>query len=182
MDMATNLEHDGAIDRSIAEEQAKSNINSSATHSRTPSTSRKNGTTAGKRAGGKDASTDISDAPVNPDPAVFEAAFVIDDSDDPSRAGTPKPPGADDTDVKRKLENTTDDPLSNGSGKDAQPAEGENQKEQVDGEDNAPAQAPKPTPPSDLTPEIRQKLRKLEKLEATYPGTWKDPQLGDADR
>lgn len=161
----------GAIDRSIAEEQAKANLNSSATPSRTSSGSRKNGTVAGKRTGGKATSNaDLADAPANPDPAVFEAAFVIDDSDDPSRAGTPKP---DDTEVKRQLQGTTDDPLSMSNSQDTHEKGDDKAAARVADDSGAPSSksgtgsAPGA---AELTPEIRQKLRKLEKLEATYPG------------
>jgi hypothetical protein len=161
----------GAIDRSIAEEQAKANLNSSATPSRTSSGSRKNGTAAGKRSGGKAAANaDLADAPANPDPAVFEAAFVIDDSDDPSRAGTPKP---DDTEVKRQLQGTTDDPLSTSNSQETHEKGDDNAAAQVADDSGVPSSKSETGSgpgASDLTPEIRQKLRKLEKLEATYPG------------
>jgi hypothetical protein len=110
---------------------------------------------------------------VNPDPAVFEAAFVIDDSDEPSRAGTPKPPGTDDPDIKRKREGTTDDPLSNTTGNDGQSQD--NGKASENPADSSAQDfltaARAASVPSELTAETRQKLRKLEKLEATYPGT-----------
>lgn len=104
---------------------------------------------------------------MNPDPAVFEAAFVIDDSDEPSRAGTPKPPGtADEAKAEKSTEQT--------SGSDEKPSETKDESatdKTSEGVADAPAAKPEPPPkPQELTPEIRQKLRKLEKLEATYPG------------
>ena len=84
----------------------------------------------------------MTDAP-NPDPAVFEAAFVLDDSDDPSRTGTPKP---------APPEKDAPDTAKDGLKPDAAESDG------------------KDAPMAELSPEIRQRLRKLEKLEATYPG------------
>lgn len=155
-----------AIDRTIAEEQARQQ---SAVQSRTPSrtastSSRKANASPTKRDGAKKAAADAGDA-ANPDPAVFEAAFVIDDSDEPSRAGTPKPPAAAD---EAKAGTSTDQT----SGADGKPSETKDESA-TDKAAEGVADAPKPEPPAkpqELTPEIRQKLRKLEKLEATYPG------------
>jgi hypothetical protein len=84
---------------------------------------------------------------------------VIDDSEEPSRAGTPKP-------VPPEKDAPAGEPVGNAeAGGDSGPSN-----PNVDGKDasshDGAANAPKPA----LTPELRQKLRKLEKLEATYPG------------
>ncbi|KAL7956366.1 vesicular transport protein [Trichoderma compactum] len=149
----------GAIDRSIAEEQARQQkaLEASSSASQSASTSRRNESALGRRARPKNAGSDAVDAATNPDPAIFEAAFVIDDSDGPSRAGTPKPapPEKDATDGEatghaEAVENSN----ANADAKDGPSRDGA-------------AHATKPAPT--LTPELRQKLRKLEKLESTYP-------------
>jgi hypothetical protein len=117
----------------------------------------------------------------NPDPAVFEAAFVIDDSDDPSRAGTPKPlPRTNDAtnddpgDEETKPEGKTSDTDKEKSGKADKDDEGNASAngQPADAGSSAKAQNSSATVSTgtELAPEIKQKLRKLEKLEATYPG------------
>jgi hypothetical protein len=104
----------------------------------------------------------------NPDPAVFEAAFVIDDTDDtttPSRVATPAL-----ADKEGKTGKAIADAAATGA-TDSSP-NGDN------GETGA--EQPAKTAPtalpvsSDLPPEVRARLRKLEKLEKTYPGS-RDP-------
>lgn len=157
-----------AIDRTIAEEQARSQT---AAQSRSPSrtrstSSRKGDGTPAQRAKARKQAADAGDAP-NPDPAVFEAAFVIDDESEPSRATTPMPPAANDdskTDNGNAQNNGSDEKNADDSKDDA--SSGKNQ----DGGADASAARPEATKSQELSPEIRQKLRKLEKLEATYPG------------
>lgn len=154
----------GAIDRTIAEEQARQEqarqrIEPGTTPRRSDSTSRSNQSPARrprpKKAGGADTPKDDGGAsPSNPDPAVFEAAFALDDSEEPSRAGTPKP-AADAMDDKGD-EKVKDKAEEGQNGEKADEAEG--------AASAAPAAAP------ELSPEVRLKLRKLEKLEKTYPG------------
>lgn len=155
----------GAIDRTIAEEQARQQkaleVGSSA--NRSASTSRRNESVSGRRPRPKNPASDAGDAAPNPDPAIFEAAFVIDDSDEPSRAGTPKPappekdaPNGEVTGHAEAGENSN----ANADGKDGSSRDGH---AAADGAAHATKTA--------LTPELRQKLRKLEKLESTYPGT-----------
>lgn len=87
-----------------------------------------------------------------------------------SRATTPKPPAAD-------PEVSVAAPKENGNGQDAaQPdSNGDAQdknSEKTEGPDQpaAPAAGPTKSTPLELPVEVRAKLRKLEKLEATYPG------------
>lgn len=97
---------------------------------------------------------------MNPDPAVFEAAFVLDDGEDQSRGGTPKPSMPEDkAEVGSAAAGTegTDASQQNGDKEKTAPAEGQSQAKKTDSL-------------ADLPPEIKSKLRKLEKLEATYPG------------
>lgn len=152
----------GAIDRTIAEEQARQEQArkalgpDSGTPRRSDSTSRGNQSPARRPRPKKNVSQDNTkdgDSPSNPDPAVFEAAFVLDDSEEPSRAGTPKPPAMEDkTDEKKeKVEEA-----------------GQNGDEKKEGDAGAATAAPAAAP--ELSPEVRTKLRKLEKLEKTYPG------------
>uniref|UniRef100_A0A8H7N5U2 Uncharacterized protein n=1 Tax=Bionectria ochroleuca TaxID=29856 RepID=A0A8H7N5U2_BIOOC len=102
----------GAIDRTIAEEQARQRtLSEQGSNSRSASATRRND--AGRRQKGRTTSGDVGlDTAPTADPAVFEEAFVIDDSEEPSRApsrvGTPKPtlPSAvsKDTDGKEPVE------------------------------------------------------------------------------
>ncbi|KAG6224598.1 hypothetical protein E4U34_000197 [Claviceps purpurea] len=167
----------GAIDRTIAEEQARLKSGDSATPSRSGSTSsrKSDANAAGRRPRAKKPSTDITDngAP-NPDPAVFEAAFVIDDSDEPSRTGTPAPPPPPEKDTPEGL-GTSSTITKNGRAQDGASQDvGNSEKETGSGKSpatdgattNTSAQAANNT---ELSPEIKQRLRKLEKLEATYP-------------
>ncbi|KAG6040642.1 hypothetical protein E4U41_007638, partial [Claviceps citrina] len=170
----------GAIDRTIAEEQARQKSADSASPSRSGSTSSRrsdaNAAAAGRRARAKKSSTDITDndgAP-NPDPAVF----VIDDGDDPSRPSTPSPPAPPEKDTPDGCGSGTPATAA-AAGTDAQAGtttpDGAvaEKKPAVDGAATTTSNANSPdastTAPADLSPEIKQRLRKLEKLEATYP-------------
>lgn len=167
----------GAIDRTIAEEQARQKaINDQAAgtggggaHSRQPSSlsrSNSSASTARKprpKKSAQDASKDVDGGAANTDPAVFEAAFVIDD-DEPTRASTPLPPS-------EKKDKQVQDDVSKGDGaedtKDPEKGGVETQKTEGDNQAVSPS---KSTAAPDLPQEVRAKLRKLEKLEATYPG------------
>lgn len=90
-----------------------------------------------------------------PDPAEFEKAFVIEDeSEEPSRVGTPALPDvASDTPktgTTQSDEMDTKASMEEGAKKDEQGSE-----------------AAKPV---ELPPDVRTKLRKLEKLESRYQG------------
>ncbi|ROT41598.1 hypothetical protein SODALDRAFT_292432 [Sodiomyces alkalinus F11] len=161
-----------SIDRTIAEEQARQKpesptlqrTSSSAGTSRTTSSSQTKRTRA-QQPGSQDVATD---AAPNPDPAVFEAAFVLDDSDEPSRAGTPKS-------VAMAEGKADGDSGSKASG-DLEPAQqsGKDDQEKGISEKSTELQTKKTensatSNSNNLPPEIRARLRKLEKLEATYP-------------
>lgn len=116
-----------------------------------------------------------ADGATTADPAVFEAAFVIDDSDEPSRANTPKPTSSNLEQLPAKSNGDT----ATGS---AQPqaeteAKGDAQAETSKGAhersgSNSQGLSEPAAPNSEIPPEIKQRLRKLEKLEATYPGAY----------
>lgn len=169
----------GAIDRSIAEEQARQksfNEGSSSYSRRSGSMSRSSSTRAAAspatRPRTKKPGQDVNgDSPANPDPAVFEAAFVIDDTDEGTPSSTPKPEEAD-----KQLEAPKDDapPANQASddgtaGNDAQPNNEQNDapKPLPEGSKPQPAAAP------ELPPDVRAKVKKLEKLEKTYPGSFR---------
>lgn len=174
----------GAIDRTIAEEQARakaaleggapgsSHVRNSSSLSRTPSTA---GTQASRRPRpsnnpSQDMSADGTAA--TSDPAVFEAAFVIDDTDEtntPSRVGTPVSTSTDKEGKGKDSEKSTSntepvkegtDPLQNGDRSSVKSAAGQSSRSAT--------LAPSTT--AELSPEIRVRLRKLDKLEKTYPG------------
>lgn len=100
---------------------------------------------------------------------MFEAAFALEDSEGPSRSGTPKPPGEKNEKEKsgraKPREANEATPAENGaptpdaekrkSG--AEPGAGD--KSTVGG-----------TPIAELPMEVRVKLRKFERLESTYTG------------
>jgi hypothetical protein len=179
----------GAIDRSIAEEQSKhkaalANQKLPAPTSTGPtSAARRSRSSSGtktqsparrprRKPGEESSSKEINgDSPANPDPAVFEAAFVIDDTDEfatPARAATPSSSG-------KELENsstqTTDVEASGRSGNTASQNGDEDgaTKGAVDPQETVPpTAAPKS---AELSPEVSTRLKKLEKLEKTYPGT-----------
>lgn len=158
-----------AIDRTIAEEQARQKEiqqTQSPSGSRPRSVSRTNSSkdSPAKRRPkkpGQEASS--ADNVPNTDPAVFEAAFALDEEEAEAKLTAEKPatPGengsngavdavkdAGDTDEKIK-DKSADGTLI--------------MLEKADKEESAQS-------PAELTPEIKAKLRKLEKLEKTYPG------------
>lgn len=172
----------GSLDRVIAEEQARQKAandqagagSSTGSPRQSSSVSRSNSAaSAARKPRPKKQSQDVSkndDGAANLDPAVFEAAFVIDD-DEPSRANTPKPPADDQTpqngDEKDTAPASGEAGPATGAGDTAQPGK--------DAEARPRDDEHKPVPPpkhetNELPPDVRTKLRKLEKLEATYPG------------
>jgi hypothetical protein len=88
-----------------------------------------------------------------PDPSEFENAFVIEDeSEEPSRVGTPAIGEQKDTTMAEG--NATTDPRASGESSE-------------NGAEKAVEASPKAP---ELSPEVRTKLRKLEKLESKYQG------------
>lgn len=87
------------------------------------------------------------------DPSVFEGAFVIeDDSEEPSRAGTPATPEA-----KPEITEEKGTTAENTGAVDSEVV-------------NEKAEAPPKPSATDLPADVRSKLRKLDKLEARYQG------------
>lgn len=181
----------GAIDRTIAEEQARQKnylseqgASGQARQSSNVSRSNSGASTAGRKPRPKkpaqDASKEADAAASNPDPAVFEAAFVIDDDDELSRTTTLVPP----SEEKEKTpgeEGGAQDEVGGGDDEKGDTGAGNTAKEaeKKGGDDGSSPDGDKPVPPPkpaaaatapELPPEVRAKLRKLEKLEATYPG------------
>lgn len=96
----------------------------------------------------------MEDGGRGPDPSVYESAFVIeDDSEDPSRVGTPAPP---EIKAEKMSENGTNQEVT---------GDGEAGVVREDADN-----VPKPPAIAELPPDVRTKLRKLEKLEARYQG------------
>ncbi|KAK4102827.1 hypothetical protein N658DRAFT_485059 [Parathielavia hyrcaniae] len=180
----------GAIDRTIAEEQARQRTSldsqrqaptSGTAELRRSASSSTTGTQSPARRPRptKKPSEDLtsrhgnSDGAANPDPAVFEAAFVIDDADDsaaPSRIATPssvdKDAKAGDS-GKERAQGATDASVSATAGA---PPTGSNGEGSNAGKEQLADAAPTAGPSTfDLPPEVRARLRKLDKLEKTYP-------------
>ncbi|KEY65271.1 hypothetical protein S7711_01789 [Stachybotrys chartarum IBT 7711] len=172
-DPATHIQkYMGAIDRTIAEEQARQKAYSETnTIARPGSTSSRRTDSASARQ--KKATVDTADAPPNPDPAVFEAAFVIDDSDDPSRASTPMPQASEKDALAESVTASNSTADDGAHEKNVKGNDGGAEKTGVTDaqalSEKAKTEAKPAVATSELTPEIKQKLRKLEKLEATYP-------------
>jgi len=167
----------GAIDQRIAEEQARQKAALEAQRAAAPRRSRSSSGAGGpstvRRSRPTAKTGDDGDGPTaNPDPAVFEAAFVIDDADDTaasSRASTPLPGDK----IPRSGESTANSgkagPDNPTSGTGSPSNSGNNEQVQAGAEPTAKT-ASSSTSISELPPEIRARLRKLEKLEKTYPG------------
>ncbi|KAI1658579.1 hypothetical protein F4813DRAFT_38828 [Daldinia decipiens] len=166
----------GAIDRSIAEEQARQKAlteqrsttsSPSAPGQRPRSVSRANSTNSSTRRKTKKPSQDNSngDGAANTDPAVFEAAFVLDDDDIENASAQPAAP-------EKTVGGT-----SSGNEKDDSATERNGEaKDHIGGGEDENPKASLPTAPAELPPHVRSKLRKLEKLEATYPESHTDEQ------
>jgi len=145
----------GAIDSRIAEEQAKAKA-AAALPARTASTARRSASLRNESPSKRSRARpkDVDDSARGPDPSVFERAFVIeDDSEEPSRSGTPAIPETKSEVIEEKgatAETTGAD-------------EGEvvNEKAEI---------LPNPATKTELPPDLRSKLRKLDKLEARYQG------------
>jgi len=147
---------------------------------------------------GKEGGVGDGAASLNPDPAVFEAAFVLDDSEDPSRAGTPKPVEKKekekedaDVDAMASGENKTRGTESGNEKSGSTNASPPNEKESGKGSGADSPGTPDATqstardgtkkPQNDdmtaatiasaeLPLDVRVKLRKFDRLEATYTG------------
>ncbi|KAL9025448.1 MAG: hypothetical protein Q9196_005729 [Gyalolechia fulgens] len=145
----------GAIDSRIAEEQARqrSVFTPPPTSGHTRKTSSRAESPAKRALRPPGSSRPIGAAS---DPAEFEPEFVIDDSDVPSRSGTPRP--APESAAKEAAREVTEE---------ARDGEETHEKALQDGLSAAPPELPT---------DVRVKLRKLEKLEGRYHGL---PMRGD---
>lgn len=145
----------GAIDSRIAEEQARAKatgqpIASPASGVRRSTSTR---TESPARRPARPKPREIDDGTRGPDPSEFETAFVIEDeSEPPSRVGTPasstsKPDTMGENGTVDTASDGTDNPSEKGSEK-----------------------ATQSPITSELPPDVKAKLRKLEKLESRYQG------------
>jgi hypothetical protein len=164
-----------AIDRTIAEEQARQKAASEQQQSASPSGARPRSVSRTNSAKDSPAkrrvkkpSQDVAngDNVPNPDPAVFEAAFALDEEEAEAKATSVQPGdseknGSEEPAVLEKAAEV-DDQIKEKAGE-ATPVPDEKAAK----EEPVPAAAPAP---AELSPDIKTKLRKLEKLEKTYPG------------
>lgn len=99
---------------------------------------------------------------------MFEAAFAL-DSEDPSRAGTPKPPSEKDENPNSSTANTQEvkeaTPAENGT---STPDTEKKKGAEAGAGNKATGEGAGSTP--ELPMEVRVKLRKFERLESTYTG------------
>jgi chromosome segregation ATPase len=170
----------GAINRTIAEEQARQKAASTDRTGPSSSSTRRSGSVSRhsdspvRRPRAKKQSQDASKEPtngdgtVNLDPAVFEAAFILGDSEEPSRANTPNPAAAE-QEVKEKAEASSETPNAN-EATPVQNADKSSEEKRMAAKEGRTDDA-MVLPAAELPPEVQSKLRKLEKLEATYPGS-----------
>lgn len=101
---------------------------------------------------------------------MFEAAFALEDSEDPSRAGTPKPLSEKDEKTKASTANTQEireaTPGENGTST----PDSEEKKKGAEAGGGGKATGEVAGSTSELPMEVRVKLRKFERLESTYTG------------
>lgn len=168
------------IDRSIAEEQARQKTLAdqrtespagSSSNSRSPSSTRANSSKdplAKRKAKKRVPDATNGDNMPNPDPAVFEAAFALDDEEAETRSNTPKPavpekdgkPDAEDAEADG--DKTVTSEVQNGE---------KTEQTEASADDSTSKDAATTAGPAELSAEVKAKLRKLDKLEKTYPGT-----------
>jgi len=156
----------GAIDRSISEAEDLARQRSVALANRASATGSANKT---RRPSSRSRNNNDDENPSQgPDPEFFEAAFVIDDDEVDDVNGNTGTNASDDKSVPTIMVEGPDGQrgAADSDGKDM-PKSTETKK---DGKDAVAKPAKSATPSSELPVEIRQKLRKLEKLESSYPG------------
>ncbi|KAI1472155.1 GRIP domain-containing protein [Daldinia caldariorum] len=148
-----------ARQRALAEQRSTAR-SPSASGQRQRSVSRTNRTNSSARRKIRRASQNISngDGPVNPDPAVFEAAFVLDDDDAEFTSAQPA-----------ESEKVVGGTSSGNEKEDSTVAKNEEKKDQAGGGEDVSPKAGASPAPAELPLHVKSKLRKLEKLEATYP-------------
>ncbi|KAM7213159.1 Golgin IMH1 [Rhypophila decipiens] len=116
-------------------------------------------------------------AATNVDPAIFEAAFVIDETDEaptPARVATPNP--GDKKTMAKDADNDEKAALLADAGKKSTDSQelgeqGTISQGSTEGSVEQPSRTGSPSTPvtAELSPEIKSRLKKLEKLEKTYP-------------
>ena len=155
----------GAIDSSIAEEQARHRAlqNSPSRSSSVASSSRIRGASPAvkSRASKPAANSNGEETAKGPDPKDFDPEFVVDEEDAVSRTATLQPSGSERGAGEGEI--PKDDPVEANGTSTASTTEG----------DGKPAQQS-----SELPTEVRVKLRKLERLESRYQGSILDTRQG----
>ncbi|OBT49822.1 hypothetical protein VE04_10040, partial [Pseudogymnoascus sp. 24MN13] len=151
----------GAIDSRIAEEQAKAKAaGTPATGSGT--VSRSNSARADPTKRTKPKTKVVDDGARGPDPSEFESAFVIDDDEDTpesTRSATP---------LVTEGKGATTTMAGKSSPAPAAAANGDGVNEKLEAVPKSTTPPPVTTAATELPMEVRQKLRKLEKLESRY--------------
>ena len=148
----------GAIDSRIAEEQARQRSAQSPSRSNSGAKKPQPRAISSNRRPSQARSRERQNGgspQKSPDPSEFDPELVVEDDEGPSRSATPRPP-----EVNRQ-DTPTDVPLKDGE----QPIEGQDAHEKSKGDE----------PPSTLAtlpPDVKAKLRKLDKLELRYHGQW----------
>ena len=190
--MANSQRFKSALDQRIAEEQARAKAqvaqrdeHPSAASSGRPGQASRGSPAKPPQAGAKkprarkpseDTTRDTNgDGAANPDPAVFEAAFALDDAEELTPSSTPAPPGEKDS---RETDESSADPEQAAEASGAETAvkedgEGkgeENEKPNEPEVAGAKSAVLEESSATELPAEVKVKLRKLEKLEKTYPG------------
>lgn len=146
----------------------RSNAGSPSTPGQRPrSVSRTNSTNSPAKRKTKKPSQDNTngDTAANPDPAVFEAAFVLDDEDADLATTQSATPTEKTVEEEEEETDTNNEKKNNGTSE----QNGESKDQNDVGVDEKPKDIPS-SAPAELPSHVKTKLRKLEKLEATYPG------------
>lgn len=167
-----------AIDRTIAEEQARQNEqrNLSPSGNRQRSLSRSNSakdSPAKRRTKkpGQDAAN--GDNLPNTDPAVFEAAFALDEEEAEAKATAEQPQAG--SEKNGSTEGLSVEKKSTEDDDQATLCDDQVTEKTKDASAGSNEKGGKPDPssaPAELPAEVKTRLRKLEKLEKTYPGMW----------
>lgn len=155
-----------AIDRTIAEEQARQKAAAEQRSASPSGAPQRTSSTASKRKA-KKPSQDISNSDnlPNPDPAIFEAAFVLDEEEAEAKATAEKSETAGSASNMKDGDKDLPSKGENGSSDGSAAEKGDRKSE-----DKSPKDAPATSSEPELPADVQTKLKKLEKLEKTYPG------------
>ncbi len=199
--MANSQRFKSALDQRIADEQARAKAQvaqrdgqPSTASSGRPGQASRGSPAKAPQAGAKkprarkpseDTTRDTNgDGAANPDPAVFEAAFALDDVEELTPSSTPAPPEEKDPQGEDKSSADPEKAAEASSAETPAKEDGETKGEEKEkpnesGVADANSAIREEVSATELPSEVKVKLRKLEKLEKTYPGQTPERVLPD---